>query len=121
MSASIDPHVAKILDQSHQDSDDEDALIAELENDDDHELAALREQRITQLHAEFSRAQLMKESGSGTYQEIKVEKELMDVTTSTKLVVVHFWKSDFGRCDLMDRHLEVSHVHMRRIVYELLT
>jgi hypothetical protein len=108
MSPSIDPHVAKILDQSQLDSDDEDALIAELENDDDHTLSALREQRINQLHAEFNRAQVMKESGSGTYQEIKDEKTLMDLTTSTKLAVVHFFKSDFGRCDLMHRHLEVS-------------
>jgi len=105
--ASIDPHVAKVLDQSQQDSDDEDALIAQLEDDEgDHALAALREQRINQLHAEFSRAQVMRESGQGTYQEIKDEKQLMDLTTSTKLCVVHFWKSDFGRCDLMHRHLE---------------
>ena len=30
----------------------------------------------------------------------------MDLTTSTKLCVVHFFKPDFGRCSIMDAHLE---------------
>jgi hypothetical protein len=38
------------------------------------------------------------------------EKALMDVTTSTKLVVVHFFHPDFNRCRIMDGHLEVSSI-----------
>ncbi|QDS70060.1 hypothetical protein FKW77_004295 [Venturia effusa] len=104
----IDAKVAAILDRPSNaiDSDDEDALIASLEEDDDRAFSALREQRIQQLHSEFSRAKQMKESGSGTLTEIKDEKELMDVTTSTKYAVVHFFKTDFGRCGIMDRHLD---------------
>jgi hypothetical protein len=49
----------------------------------------------------------MRESGTGQYTEVKDEKGVMDITTSTKLVVVHFFKSDFGRCGVMDRHIEV--------------
>lgn len=107
--ASIDPSVASVLDRpsENRDSDDEDALMAALEEEDDHALAALREQRLQQLHSEFSRAKKMRDQGTGAYAEIKDEKELMDVTTGTKLVVVHFFKSDFGRCGVMDRHLEV--------------
>ncbi|TID19539.1 putative gtpase inhibitor [Venturia nashicola] len=104
----IDAKVASILDRPNNaiDSDDEDALIASLEEDDDHAFSALREQRIQQLHSEFSRAKQMKESGSGTFTEIKDEKALMDITTSTKYAVVHFFKTDFGRCGIMDRHLD---------------
>jgi hypothetical protein len=120
MSPSIDPHVAKLLDQSRPDSDDEDALIAELENDDDHTLSALREQRVAQLHAEFSRAQRMKSEGAGTYREVKDEKMLMDETTSTKLAIVHFFKSDFGRCQVMDRHLEVRSLAHNKFACALL-
>jgi hypothetical protein len=108
MAGPVDPKVAEILDRHNPDaSDDEDALIASLEEDDDAALSSLREQRLTQLHSEFTRAKLMRDSGNGTYSEIKDEKQLMDLTTSVKLVVVHFFKSDFGRCLVMDGHLEV--------------
>ncbi|EKG09894.1 hypothetical protein MPH_13101 [Macrophomina phaseolina MS6] len=100
----IDAKVAAIVDKTH-DSDDEDALIAELEADDS--LDGLREQRLQQLHAEFSRAKQMRSSEHGTYQEIKEEKALMDITTSTKLCVVHFFHADFNRCRIMDNHLDI--------------
>ena len=107
--ASVDPGVAAILDQSPRvdGSDDEDALIAALEEDDDHTLTVLREQRLQQLHSEISRAKQMRDAGTGAYTEVKNEKEVMDITTGTKLAVVHFFKSDFGRCGVVDRHLEV--------------
>jgi nucleoid-associated protein YejK len=104
--ANIDPHVAAVLDASH--SDDEDALIASLE--DSPALDAFREQRIQQLHAELSRAKSQKNQGFGYYTEIKEEKALMELTTEVKHAVVHFSKEDFARCGVMDGHLEVSSV-----------
>lgn len=107
--APLDASVAKVLD-SHRpahDEEDEDALIAELEEDDDGAVSAMRERRLEQLHAEVSRAKLMKETSHGTYMEIKDEKNLMDITTSTKLSVVHFMKPDFNRCRIMDEKLRV--------------
>ncbi|KAK5167393.1 uncharacterized protein LTR77_007092 [Saxophila tyrrhenica] len=104
--ATIDPAVARVLDRQKpgHDSDDEDALIAELE-DDSNEVSALREKRLEQLHAEMTRAREMKSTAHGTYLEIKSEKELMDITTSTHLSVVHFMKPDFHRCGIMDAKL----------------
>ncbi|KAL0262188.1 hypothetical protein SLS55_003627 [Diplodia seriata] len=99
----LDAKVAAIVDKT-RDSDDEDALIAELEDDD--ALDGFREQRLQQLHQEFSRAKQMRNSEHGTYQEVKDEKALMDITTSTKLCVVHFFHADFTRCRIMDTHLE---------------
>ena len=104
--AGIDPHVASVLDRDTHEDRDEDALIEELENEE--ELDAFREKRIEQLHAEYTRAQMMQNNEHGTYSEIKDEKTLMDITTSTELCVVHFFKSDFNRCRIMDGHLEVS-------------
>lgn len=95
-----------MLDNSRD--EDEDALIAELEAEDD--LDHLREQRIQQLHSEFSRAKTVKElPGHGIYTEIKDETELLDITTSTTspLCVVHFQKSDFNRCRIMNEKLAV--------------
>lgn len=101
--ANLDSHVASILDAAH--SDDEDALIASLE--DSPALDAFREQRIQQLHSEFTRAKAQKNQGFGNYTEIKEEKALMDLTTEVKYAVVHFAKDDFARCGVMDSHLEV--------------
>jgi hypothetical protein len=101
--ANLDAHVASVLDANN--SDDEDALIASLE--DSPALDAFREQRIQQLHSEFTRAKAQKNEGFGNYTEIKEEKALMDLTTSVKYAVVHFAKDDFARCGTMDGHLEV--------------
>jgi thiol-disulfide isomerase/thioredoxin len=108
----LDPTVARVLDRqprgAESDEDDEDALIAALEDDDDHTLSALREKRLEQLHSELSRARVLKEQpGHGVYTEIKDEKEVLDITTSTKLCVVHFMKPDFARCRIMDEKLRV--------------
>jgi len=97
----VDPLVASVLDTNN--SDDEDALIASLE--DSPALDAFREQRIQQLHSEFTRAKAQKNSGFGNYTEIKEEKALMDMTTEIKYVVVHFSKDDFAKCGVMDSHL----------------
>jgi hypothetical protein len=101
--SNIDSHVARVLDTGN--SDDEDALIASLE--DSPALDAFREQRIQQLHSEFTRAKSQKNEGFGNYTEIKEEKALMDLTTQVKYAVVHFAKDDFARCGVMDGHLEV--------------
>lgn len=114
--ASLDSKVAAVVDnatKNNHDSDDEDALIAALEEDDS-ELDAFREQRLQQLHAEYNRAKQLKASDHGTYAEIKDEKVLLDLTTSTKKCVVHFFKPDFGRCRVMDGHLEVSDISRER-------
>lgn len=101
----LDSKVASVIDRAAKnDESDEDDLIAQLE--DDSELDAFRAQRIQQLHDEFDRARRLKASEHGTYSEIKDEKALMDITTSTKNCVVHFFKPDFNRCRIMDTHLE---------------
>ncbi|KAI1005073.1 hypothetical protein K3495_g3141 [Podosphaera aphanis] len=94
------------LDSSHLASEDEDDLIASLEDDESASFSAFREQRIQQLHDEFSRAKAQRSAGYGSYTEIHDEKTLMDLTTSCRYAVVHFFKQDFARCGVMDAHLE---------------
>lgn len=104
--ASIDPAVASILDsRPAKDDSDEDELLDSLENDPT--LDSFREQRLQQLHEEFTRAKHLRNQEHGLYSEIKDEKSLMDiVNTGAELCVVHFFKSDFHRCAIMDDHLE---------------
>ncbi|KAL8807240.1 MAG: hypothetical protein Q9223_004494 [Gallowayella weberi] len=103
---SIDPAVASVLDTRPQkDHSDEDELLDSLE--DDPAFQSFREQRLQQLHEEFTRAKQLRNREHGQYTEIKIEKDLMDiVNTDAELCVVHFFKSDFHRCGIMDGHLE---------------
>lgn len=108
MAAHLDDHIATAVNRANAsgrpDDENEDALLDALE--DDPELVAFREQRMEALHNEWKKQKEFRRSGHGSYEEINNEKELMDITTSTKLCVVHFWKSDFNRCRIMDSHLE---------------
>lgn len=88
-------------------SDDEDALLDALDSESDPALAPYRAQRLQQLAAELARTKELRSQDHGTYTEIRDEKALMDIVTGTRRCVVHFFKSDFGRCGLMDVHLEV--------------
>lgn len=40
--------------------------------------------------------------------EILDEKRFLDITIAEERCVVHFFHKDFGRCGIVDRHLEVS-------------
>ncbi|KAI4215107.1 MAG: hypothetical protein LQ351_002422 [Letrouitia transgressa] len=104
--ASIDSTVASIIDAKPPgECSDDDDLFDSLENDPC--LESFREQRLQQLHDEISRAKHLRNQEHGIYTEIKDEKSLMDiVNTMAELCVVHFFKSDFQRCGIMDIHLE---------------
>lgn len=115
--APLDPTVANVLDShpsatTEVDDIDEDALLDSLENDST--LTAFRDQRLQQLHSEVTRAKQLRSQEHGTYTELKDEKALMEITTSTKWCVVHFLKPDFGRCAIMDEKLEVRGVQSHR-------
>ena len=88
-------------------SDDEDALLDALDSESDPALAPYRAQRLQELSAELARAKQLRNEDHGTYTEIRDEKALMDIVTETKWCVVHFFKDGFGRCGIMDGHLEV--------------
>ncbi|EWC45120.1 hypothetical protein DRE_06259 [Drechslerella stenobrocha 248] len=84
----MDQQVADFLDKrtdkattTTADSDDEDALLEELERGQDDVLDGLREKRLQQLHEELSRERDMKAQNQGVYFETATEKEIMDLTT----------------------------------------
>jgi hypothetical protein len=116
--SNLDPSVAHLVDKTPTtnhtsdqiDSDDEDALIASLENEDhtDPALSALRAARLEQLHHEFSHATALRSHGTGTYTTLTTDKAVLDATTDREVTrcVIHFSKADFGRCAVMDSHLE---------------
>jgi len=102
----LDSRLVASLDSLQDASDhDEDDLLDSL--DDDASLGAYREQRLQQMHAELARSKQLRDSGNGSYHELKEETALMHATTANRLCVVHFCKPDFNRCRIMDGHLQV--------------
>ncbi|KAL9012614.1 MAG: hypothetical protein Q9173_002631 [Seirophora scorigena] len=103
---SIDPAVASVLDnRPANDDSEEDNLLESLENDP--ALDSFREQRIQQLHEELARAKHLRNQEHGHYTETNNEKALMDIVNTGAMVsVVHFFRSDFHRCGIMDAHLD---------------
>ncbi|CAG8475439.1 4868_t:CDS:2 [Acaulospora morrowiae] len=83
----------------------EDDIFEELEKDDDFAVASFREQRMKQLKREMTELQELHQKGHGSYTEIPNEKEVIEITTSTKLCVVHYFHKEFRRCQIMDKHL----------------
>lgn len=103
------------------DVDDDDALFAALENEDD---SSYRANRIEQLNTEFASAKggpaqgggdpsTFTTSGSGgptlindnIYPTLDSDKSVLDFTTNTHRCVVHFAHPDFARCGVMDEHM----------------
>jgi hypothetical protein len=108
--ARVDSTVATVFDRRDENDDDDEALFAELEEateSGDPTLAALREKRLEQLQSEMLRSTQARQQGTGSYTVERDEKAVMDITTSNKLAVVHFFRPEFTRCRVMDGHLEV--------------
>jgi hypothetical protein len=56
------------------------------------------------------KVQEMKAREHGVYTEVRTEKEILAITTSSKHCVVHFYHKEFRRCHIMDKHLRVIRV-----------
>eukprot|EP01027_Heterolobosea_sp_BB2_P021598 GEZU01031125.1.p2 GENE.GEZU01031125.1~~GEZU01031125.1.p2 ORF type:complete len:269 (+),score=102.14 GEZU01031125.1:66-872(+) len=88
--------------ERNEDADEDDFDLDDIDNDP--YLKALREQRIKELKAEQSKYLEDRAKGHGEYREI-VEEEFLKEVTGSKLVVCHFYHSEFQRCKIVDQHL----------------
>lgn len=50
---------------------------------------------------------MMKTNSHGLYTEVTEEKEFLKISTTTKKLICHFYKSEFLRCKILDQHLDV--------------
>jgi hypothetical protein len=80
----------------------DEALLDALDSFDD---SAYRSDRLQQLSREIKHQQHLS-SGHGSYLEIKDEKAVLEVTSTTDRCVVHFFHRDFARCEIMHRHMD---------------
>ncbi|KII95058.1 hypothetical protein PLICRDRAFT_128487 [Plicaturopsis crispa FD-325 SS-3] len=86
--------------------EDEDALFAELEEEIENDSnAAMREQGLLVLRQEMEKMKEMRANEHGSYTEIMDEKEVIRASAKEPRCVIHFYHSNFRRCEIMDKHL----------------
>ncbi|RXW24651.1 hypothetical protein EST38_g1253 [Candolleomyces aberdarensis] len=86
--------------------EDEDAIFAELEEEIENDSNfSIREHALKLLKNEMERVKDLQANEHGTYGEISDEKEVIRTTAREKRCVVHFYHTNFKRCEIMDKHL----------------
>ncbi|TFY67793.1 hypothetical protein EVG20_g3811 [Dentipellis fragilis] len=93
--------------QSRSDPDelDDEALFAELEAEIENDDGPFREHGIKELQREMERVKRMQEDQHGKYTEMTDEKEVIRTSANEPRCVIHFYHSNFRRCEIMDKHL----------------
>ncbi|KAI6130417.1 thioredoxin-like protein [Pisolithus croceorrhizus] len=92
--------------RGRDEADDDDAIFAELEAEiENDENAAFRERGLEQLRLQADKLKRMQANAYGTYSEIVDEKEVVRISAHEPRCVIHFYHSNFKRCEIMDRHL----------------
>ena len=102
--------------------EDDEALLEDLEKETENDPAMthLREARIQQLASDLARLKSLRSEGYGSYNDIKDEKDLLEITTSHRRCIVHFHKTDFNRCRIMDGHLKtIAEEHLEARVVRI--
>ncbi|KXN86420.1 Queuine tRNA-ribosyltransferase-like protein [Leucoagaricus sp. SymC.cos] len=89
-----------------EDSEDDEAIFAELEAEiENDENYAMRERGLEAIKREMEKMKGLRDNQHGTYSEISDEKEVIRITAREPSCVVHFYHSNFKRCEIMDKHL----------------
>ncbi|KAJ2920163.1 hypothetical protein MD484_g357, partial [Candolleomyces efflorescens] len=103
----VDPNVKGSRNRRDDSEDeDEDAIFAELEEEIENDSnSSIREHALQLLKNEMSRVKDLQANEHGTYGEISDEKEVIRTTAREKRCVVHFYHTNFKRCEIMDKHL----------------
>ncbi|XP_077994908.1 uncharacterized protein LOC144448515 [Glandiceps talaboti] len=82
---------------------EEERLLDELENEE--VPGYIREKRLAEMKQQVEDFRLFKDKDYGCYTDLEKEKDFLELTTSEKKVIVHFYHPDFRRCGIIDEHL----------------
>ncbi|KAH6915335.1 GTPase inhibitor [Coprinopsis sp. MPI-PUGE-AT-0042] len=102
----VSPNHPQARGRTDSDDDDDEALFAELEEEIENDpSSAVREQALGILQREMERVKGLQENKHGQYTEVSDEKEVIRITAQEKRCVVHFYHTEFKRCEIMDKHI----------------
>lgn len=84
-----------------------DAEIERMDNLDSDDLEVIRRERLAAMKKRQEKKQEWITNGHGTYSELYDEKEFFEATKKSENVVCHFYRDQFVRCKLVDKHLDI--------------
>ncbi|KAK3868001.1 hypothetical protein Pcinc_026579 [Petrolisthes cinctipes] len=84
-----------------------DAEIEKLDNLDNDDLDAIRRDRLAAMKKRQEKKQEWVANGHGHYTELYDEKEFFETTKKSENVVCHFYRDQFMRCKVVDKHLQI--------------
>lgn len=84
-----------------------DQEIERLDNLDSQDLDAIRRDRLAAMKKRQGQKQEWITNGHGEYCELYDEKEFFETTKKSDNVVCHFYRDQFMRCKIMDKHLDI--------------
>ncbi|KAK7082579.1 Thioredoxin domain-containing protein 9 [Halocaridina rubra] len=84
-----------------------DAEIERLDNLDSEDLDAIRRERIAAMKKRQQKKQEWIANGHGDYGELYDEKDFFEATKKSENVVCHFYRDQFDRCKIVDKHLKI--------------
>ncbi|CEH12137.1 ATP binding protein [Ceraceosorus bombacis] len=102
--------------------EDDDAIFEQLEQEADSLSGEWKEKRLRQMREEAAEKALFAQStdAHGKFTEPSSEKDLMRQLAENDGVVVHFYKADFKRCGIVDRHLDfLAPLHPRTLFLKI--
>lgn len=92
-------------DNKQTNEEDDDAILAELEEEDDSSYRAQRFKEIEGDLASLKPANTLA-AQEAIYSTLKNDDEVLRFTTEHERALVHFFHTDFTRCNTMDSHCE---------------
>lgn len=108
-SSHADTHVTVSTTDNHLDGPDveqgasPDAIFADLEKEDDSAFRAVRAQQLSEELKKYTATRSMERQ---TVETLSSDDEVLRFTTENPRAVLHFFHPDFGRCGIMDKHLQ---------------
>ncbi|KAK4301260.1 hypothetical protein Pmani_026593 [Petrolisthes manimaculis] len=84
-----------------------DAEIEKLDNLDNDDLDAIRRDRLAAMKKRQEKKREWVANGHGHYTELYDEKEFFETTKKSENVVCHFYRDQFMRCKIVDKHLQI--------------
>lgn len=84
-----------------------DSEIERLDNLDSEDLDAIRRERLNAMKKRQQKKQEWIANGHGDYSELYDEKEFFEATKKSDNVVCHFYRDQFDRCKIVDKHLMI--------------
>jgi len=84
-----------------------DEQISKLDTLSTDDLETIRRQRLEELKRQKEKRHQWHAQGHGEYTEIPAEKDFFDVPKKSENVVCHFYRDDFFRCKIVDKHLAI--------------